>query len=31
MRYQHATRDRDRTIADALGLIAKPVDEEPLA
>jgi len=29
MRYQHATMDRDRTIADALGVIAKPVENEP--
>jgi integrase len=28
MRYQHATKDRDRTIADALGVNAKPVDKE---
>lgn len=26
MRYQHATKDRDRIIADALGAIAKPID-----
>ena len=25
MRYQHATKDRDRLIADALGMIANPV------
>jgi integrase len=31
MRYQHATKDRDRVIADALGLIAKPIDEGPPA
>ena len=31
MRYQHATKDRDRIIADALGAIAKPIDEEPPA
>jgi integrase len=31
MRYQHATMDRDRIIADALGAIAKPIDEEPPA
>lgn len=29
MRYQHATKDRDRIIADALGAIAKPIDEPP--
>jgi len=28
MRYQHATKDRDRIIADALGMIAKPIVEE---
>jgi hypothetical protein len=28
MRYQHATKDRDRIIADALGVIANPIDEE---
>lgn len=27
MRYQHATKARDRIIADALGTIAKPIDE----
>jgi len=31
MRYQHATKDRDRIIADALVAIAKPIDEEPRA
>ena len=29
MRYQLATKDRDRIIADALGMIAKPIAEEP--
>jgi integrase len=29
MRYQHATKDRDRIIADALGAIANPIREEP--
>ena len=29
MRYQHATKDRDRIIADALGRIAKPIVQEP--
>lgn len=31
MRYQHAIKDRDRIIADALGKIAKPIDETPSA
>jgi integrase len=31
MRYQHATKDRDRIIADALGMIAKPTDQPPPA
>jgi integrase len=31
MRYQHATKDRDRIIADALGVIAKPINDEPPA
>lgn len=31
MRYQHATKDRDRIIADALGALAKPVDDAPPA
>ena len=25
MRYQHATKDRDRVIADALGALARPL------
>lgn len=29
MRYQHATKDRDRIIADALGVLANPFREEP--
>ncbi len=29
MRYQHATKDRDRIIANALGLITKPIDQQP--
>lgn len=28
MRYQHATKDRDRVIADALSKLAKPLEEE---
>ena len=31
MRYQHATKNRDRIIADALDMIANPVDQAPLA
>jgi hypothetical protein len=31
MRYQHATKNRDRVIADALGMIAKPDDRIPPA
>ena len=30
MRYQHATKDRDRIIADALGMIANPIVKGPL-
>jgi len=29
MRYQHATKDRDRIIADALGAIANRFDDSP--
>jgi integrase len=29
MRYQHATRDRDRAIADRLGALMRAVDDQP--
>jgi hypothetical protein len=29
MRYQHATRDRDRAIADRLGALIRAVDDQP--
>jgi hypothetical protein len=29
MRYQHATKDRDRIIASALGAIVNGIDESP--
>jgi len=30
LRYQHATRDRDRILADALELLVKPAEIIPL-
>jgi hypothetical protein len=29
LRYQHATKERDRAIADKLGALLRAVDEQP--
>jgi hypothetical protein len=30
MRYQHATAERDRTIAESLGALMRAVDDQPI-